>query len=205
DYHDRTRLGFRALRAINEGWLSPGCSYGEHPHADVEILTYTLDGMLKHKDSLGHVALAGRGQVQYLSAGRGVIHNEINPSGTTTTHFLQVWILPERPGLPPHYETREFPRDGRESAWRLIGGPRPAKGAGPIHQDVEAFVAVLAPDTPLAHTFKADRHGWVQLLRGNAHANGTLLQAGDGASISAEQTLTIVASQRAELVLFDLA
>jgi len=199
-YYDPRHMGFRVLRVINEDRVDPGQGFGTHPHRDMEILTFVLEGVLEHKDSLGSGSVIRPGDVQRMTAGTGISHSEFNPSGTEPVHFLQVWILPEQPGLEPSYEQRSFPAAGL----RLVGSRDGREGSVRIHQDVLVYVARLSPGEDVVHALAPGRHAWIQMARGAAQVNGTRLGAGDGAALSEERSVTLRGVDGAEALVFDL-
>ena len=199
-YYDPRHMGFRVLRVINEDRVDPGQGFGTHPHRDMEILTFVLEGALEHKDSLGNGSVIRPGDVQRMTAGTGISHSEFNPSRTEPVHFLQVWILPERPGLEPSYEQRSFPAAGL----RLVGSLDGREGSVRIHQDVLVYVARLSPGEEVVHALAPGRHAWIQMTRGAAQVNGTRLGAGDGAALSEERSVTLRGVDGAEALVFDL-
>ncbi len=204
EYFNPRHVGFRALRVINEDRVAPGTGFGTHSHRDMEIVTYVLDGALEHRDSLGNGSVIRPGEIQRMSAGTGISHSEFNGSRTDTVHFLQIWIIPERTGLPPGYEQRALPREVRNGL-RLIASRDGREGTVTIHQAAEILAARLAPGASAAHALAAGSHAWVQVARGAVTVNGEALRAGDGAAISDERTLTARADAEAELLLFALA
>jgi hypothetical protein len=205
--------GFRALRVINEDVVAPGRGFGEHPHQDMEIISYVVSGELAHRDSTGTVRTIGPGAVQRMSAGSGVEHSEFNPSDQRPAHFLQIWIRPAEKGVPASYEDREFSRESRRDVLRLIaapvGAPMRAEGGGPepvrIHQDARVYATLLSAGKGLQDALGAGRHAWVQVVSGAVTVNGTALGAGDGAALSDEPAVNVSASSDAELLVFDLA
>lgn len=205
DYYDPRHMGFRALRVINQDVVEPGQGFGRHPHRDMEIISYVLEGALRHGDSLGTGALLRPGEVQRMSAGTGVVHSEENGSTSEPVHFLQIWIEPAQRGLPPSYEQKLFPDEERRGRLRLVVAPDGAEGALRIHQDARLYAALLGPGQSVTHSLPGGRHAWVQVARGAVTLNGTALAAGDGAAVSGESSLAIVASADSELLLFDLA
>jgi redox-sensitive bicupin YhaK (pirin superfamily) len=205
DYHDPRFMGFRKLRVINEDRVQPGSGFGTHPHRDMEIISYVLDGALEHKDSLGNGSIIRPGEVQRMSAGTGVTHSEFNHSKRDVVHFLQIWILPEKEGMPPSYEQREFPASERRDRLRLVAARDGRDGAVTIHQDVELYAGLLGARSSVEHGLRPNRHVWIQMARGAVAVNGKTLEAGDGAAISGESSVRIEATQPAELLLFDLA
>jgi len=199
-YYDPRHMGFRVLRVINEDRVDPGQGFGTHPHRDMEILTFVLEGALEHKDSLGNGSVIRPGDVQRMTAGTGISHSEFNPSGTEPVHFLQVWILPDQPGLAPSYEQRSFPAAGL----RLVGSRDGREGSVRIHQDVLVHLARLSPGEDVVHALAPGRHAWIQMARGAAQVNGARLAAGDGAALSEERSVTLRGVDGAEALVFDL-
>ena len=205
-YYDPKHMGFRALRVINEDRVAGGGGFPPHPHRDMEIITYVLDGALEHKDSMGNGSLIQVGDVQRMSAGTGVTHSEFNHSPTTPVHLLQIWILPKATGDKPSYEQKSFSdRDGAPGKLTLIASPQGQNGGITIHQDVMLLKGVLGPEKPVDYTFAPSRHGWIQVARGEVTLNGMLLNQGDGAAISEESKIRISSKGAAEVLLFDLA
>lgn len=202
DYYDAAFMGFRSLRVINEDRVAPGAGFGTHGHRDMEIVSYVLEGALAHRDNIGQGGVIKPGDVQRMSAGTGVLHSEMNGSKVEPVHFLQIWILPERNGIEPSYEQKHFPDDDRRGRLRLVAGPGSQDGAVALHQDVRIYSAIL-DGQKVTHTFDANRHGWVQVARGEIELNGERLVAGDGAAISDESSVTI-SGKSAEVLLFDL-
>lgn len=204
--------GFRSLRVINEDRVAPGQGFGEHPHQDMEIISYVVSGSLAHKDSTGSVRTIGPGAVQRMSAGSGVEHSEFNPSREEASHFLQIWIVPAEKGVEASYEDRQFSEESRRDGLRLIaapvGGPAGEGGSGPepvrIHQDARVYATLLSPGKTLKHELGPGRHAWVQVVKGGLEVNGVSLSAGDGAAVSEERSLTLTARGQAEALVFDL-
>ena len=205
EYLDERFMGFRALRVINEDRVEPGRGFGTHSHRDMEIVTYVLDGALDHKDSLGTGSTIRPGDVQRMTAGTGVSHSEFNHSQAELVHFLQIWILPERAGLPASYEQRAFPESERLDRLRLVASRDAREGSVTVHQDVELFASVLSPGAAVEHTLRPQRHAWLQIARGSVELGTETLEAGDGAAISDETAVRVKARERAEILLFDLA
>ena len=205
DYWDPKWMGFRSLRVINEDWVAPNTGFPTHPHRDMEIITYVLEGKLEHKDSLGTGSVILPGDGQRMTAGSGIRHSEFNPSTTEPVHLLQIWIQPERHALTPSYEQKSFPEEEKRGRLRLIASRDAGNGSVKINQDAQLYVSLLHPGEEVAHEFAANRHGWLQVARGSVEANGQKLAAGDGAAISNESTLTIKATADAEVLLFDLS
>ena len=205
DYHDPEHVQFRTLRVINEDVVAPGQGFGTHPHRDMEIITYVLDGALEHRDSLGNGSIIRPGDGQRMSAGSGILHSEFNPSPTEPVHLLQIWILPERKGIEPSYEQKAFAPEDKQGKWKVIAERTPADGAVKIHQDVKLSVAALEAGAQISYSLAQGRHAWIQIARGAVTLNGSALKQGDGAAVSQETGLTIIAGQAAEVLLFDLA
>jgi len=205
DYHDPKHMGFRHLRVINEDRVQPSRGFGTHSHNDMEIITYVLEGALEHRDSMGNRSVIVPGEVQRMSAGTGVTHSEYNPSPTEPVHLLQIWILPEKKGLPPSYQQRAFQPEEKRNTLRLIASRNGRDGSVIVHQDVDLFAALLESGELLRHKLPPGRHAWLQVVGGAVALNGTLLFAGDGAAASGEGRLEITASESSEVLLFDLA
>jgi len=205
DYYDPEQMGFRALRVINDDVVAPGRGFGTHPHRDMEIVTYVLEGALAHKDSMGNASTIVPGEVQRMSAGTGVLHSEFNHSRTDPVHLLQIWLLPDRNGLAPSYEQTFFPDEEKRGRLRLVASPDAADGSVRIHQDARLYATLLAPGEEVTHALAPGRHAWVHVARGKASLNGQPLEAGDGAAVSAEEQLTLRGDGHAEVLLFDLA
>jgi redox-sensitive bicupin YhaK (pirin superfamily) len=205
DYHDPGWMGFRGLRVINEDRVQPGAGFPTHGHRDMEILSYVLEGALEHRDSLGTGSVIRPGDVQRMSAGTGVTHSEFNASATEPVHFLQIWILPERRGLPPGYEQKRFSPEDKRGRLRLVAARDGADGAVTIHADARVYAALLESGREVVHALAGGRHAWVQVARGAARVRGGALGAGDGAAVSDEPTVVLVGREPAEVLLFDLA
>jgi len=204
DYVDARHMGFGPLRVINEDRVAPGRGFGRHPHRDMEILSYVLEGALQHADSMGTGSVIRPGDVQRMSAGTGVVHSEQNHSPSEPVHFLQIWIEPEKRGLPPSYEQKSFPEKDKRGKLRLIASRNASDGSVKINQDAQLYVTLLKPGEEVTHDFSAGRHGWLQVARGAVELNGKKLGQGDGAAISDEKKLTIKGTEDAEVLLFDL-
>jgi redox-sensitive bicupin YhaK (pirin superfamily) len=190
---------------INEDRVDPGQGFGMHGHRDMEIVTVVLSGALEHRDSLGNGEVLRPGEVQRMTAGTGIRHGEFNPSPDEPVHLYQIWILPERGGLPPSYDQRPFPEEGRRGRWQLVAAPDGKDGALEIRQDARLLLANLEAGQSLSHDLAPGRHAWLQVARGEVTAGGLALSAGDGLAVSAEERLDVTASGHAELLLFDLA
>lgn len=203
-YQDPAHMGFRSLRVINEDRVAGGQGFGEHGHRDMEILSY-VPGGLAHTDSLGHEAVLRPGEVQRITAGTGVRHSEFNASPAEPVHFFQVWLLPERPGLPPGYEQKAFPEADRRDRLRLAASWDGRDCSVAVHQDADLYLASLGAGVEVTHRVAPGRHAWVQVACGRVELNGEPLGAGDGASVSGEPDVTVRALTATELLLFDLA
>lgn len=204
DYYDPAHVGFRSLRVINDDRVAPGRGFGTHPHRDMEIFSYVLEGALEHKDSLGNGRQLKPGQIQLMSAGRGVAHSEFNPSATEPLHFLQIWIEPRERGLTPSY-TEWHPKPETERAAKvLVISPDGRDGSATIHQDVDVYRVRLEPGQTVSHELKAARAAWLHVAEGALTFNGAALAAGDGASTEKSGTLVLTATQKTEAILFDL-
>lgn len=201
DYYDEANMGFRALRVINEDRVAAGGGFGTHPHRDMEIVTYVLEGALEHRDSMGTAGVIRPGEVQRMSAGTGVHHSEVNASKSEPVHLLQIWLLPERRNIQPSYEQKAFSPEERRGRLRLVASRDARDGSLAIHQDVDLYASTL-DGNPITHTLRPNRHAWLQVARGTAEVNGTKLRAGDGAAISDERELRIAGD--GEILLFDL-
>lgn len=204
-YYDPKHTSFRSLRVINEDWVAPGQGFPTHPHRDMEIITYVLEGALEHKDSLGTGSIIRPGDGQRMSAGRGIRHSEANPSKTNPVHLLQIWIMPGRQGHEPSYEQKTFPESEKRGKLRLIAGPDGKDGSVTIHQDAKLYVSLLNPGQEVTHDLSKGRHAWLQVAKGAVELNGKPLNQGDGAAVNDEQKLAIKGTQDAEILLFDLA
>ena len=204
-FYDAKWMGFRTLRVINEDWVAGGQGFPSHPHRDMEIITYILEGGIEHRDSLGTSSIIRPGDGQRMSAGRGIRHSEMNPSPTDAAHLLQIWITPDVPGHEPSYEQRAFPQEEKRGKLRLIASPDGADGSVTIHQDAQLYVSLLAPGQEVKHDVGKGRHAWLQVAKGVVELNGSELKQGDGAAISEEKALRIKGSEDAEVLLFDLA
>jgi redox-sensitive bicupin YhaK (pirin superfamily) len=204
DYFDPKHMGFGPLRVINEDRVEPGKGFGAHPHRDMEILSWVLDGTLEHKDSMGTGAQIQPGELQRMSAGTGVVHSEFNASSTAPVHFLQIWIMPEERGLKPGYEQHRFDPADLADQWRLIASRNPREGALKIHQDVDLYATRLAATHELTFVPAKGRKLWLQVARGSIEVDGETLNAGDAAAWTDVEKLAVLAKQDAELLLFDM-
>ncbi|MBX3731005.1 MAG: pirin family protein [Verrucomicrobiae bacterium] len=204
DYHDPAHMGFRTLRVINEDRVAPGGGFGTHPHRDMEIFSYVLDGTLEHRDSLGNGRRLRPGQIQLMSAGRGVTHSEYNPSPEDPLHFLQIWIRPATQGLEPGY-TEWHPKPDEAAVPKiLVIAPDGREGSATIRQDALVYRIRLQPGQSTTHEIAPGRGVWIQMASGALTVNGAALHAGDGASTERAGTLQLTASAPVEALLFDL-
>jgi quercetin 2,3-dioxygenase len=204
-YHDPDQMGFRALRVINEDRVIPGAGFPTHGHANMEIVSYVLNGALEHKDSIGTGSVIRPGEVQRMSAGRGIRHSEYNASQADPVHFLQIWILPEVHGLAPSYEQSAYSDAEKRGQLRLVGSRDGREGSVTIHQDVDLYATLLDGAESASLPLRPGRHAWVQVARGQVHVNGVLLKEGDGAALSDETVVTLDKADVAEVLVFDLA
>ncbi|MBE7541740.1 MAG: pirin family protein [Bryobacteraceae bacterium] len=204
-YYDPEYMGFRSLRVLNDDIVAPGGKFGMHPHENMEILTWILSGSVAHEDSTGGRGLIRPGDVQRMSAGTGVFHSEANGSDTEPVRLLQIWLTPEKDGLPPSYEDKHFPEAERRNALRLIASPTAENGSTIIHQDARVYATLLDEGAQVDLPLAEGRHAWVQVATGSVTVNGVTLNEGDGAAISGESALAVQAAAPAEVLLFDLA
>ena len=204
-FQDRNHMHFRALRVMNEDFVAPGQGFGTHPHHDMEIVTYVLDGALEHKDSMGNGEVLTPGEFQRMSAGTGLTHSEFNPSDSEPVHLYQIWLYPNKRGLPPSYEQKRFAEAERLNKLRLVASPDAERESLTIQQDARIYLANLEAGKRVEHRFQPSRHGWLQVLRGNVFLNGVLHETADGAAISDTTDIIITADKDAEIMLFDLA
>lgn len=204
-YFDPRFLGFRHLRVINEDWVAPAEGFGTHPHNDMEIITYVLDGQLEHKDSMGNGSMIRPGEVQRMTAGTGVTHSEFNGSEKDRVHLLQIWIFPEKKGLTPSYEQKVFAESEKRGKLRVVASHDAREGSVKIHQDVSLYSSVLEKGESLNYENAPHRHAWLQVARGSLRLNELELGQGDGVAVSGNERLRLTALEKAEFLLFDLA
>jgi redox-sensitive bicupin YhaK (pirin superfamily) len=205
DYQDPAHMGFGNLRVINEDRIAPGTGFGTHGHRDMEIVSYVLDGALGHKDSIGNGATIVPGEVQRMSAGRGIAHSEFNHAVDRTTHFLQIWILPEQNGIAPGYEQKAFADSDKRGRLRLVASRDGRDGSVTIHADAAMYAGLIDGAERAELALDPQRLAYVHLVRGQLRVNGQVLQAGDAAQLSCEPSLVIDRGRDAEVIVFDLA
>ncbi|MCX9156223.1 pirin family protein [Niveibacterium sp. 24ML] len=204
DYYDPAHMGWGVLRVINDDRVAPGMGFGTHGHRDMEIVSYVLSGTLQHRDNLGNGTLIQPGDVQRMSAGRGVLHSEFNPSQTEGVHFLQIWILPARRGIDPGYEQIRFNDSDKRGRLRLVASPDGRDGSVTVHQDASIHAGLFNAGEAATYALAPGRLGYLHVARGSVTLNGEAMQAGDGARISDEAALQIAGLEGGEVLLFDL-
>ncbi len=205
DYWDPQQMGFRALRVINDDHVAAGAGFPTHPHQDMEILTYVLEGAVAHKDSTGTSEVVKAGEVQRMTAGTGVRHSEFNASAKEPLHLLQIWIVPEQRGLKPGYEQRALPKAELDGKLRRVADRAGSDGALTIHQDVAVLAGRFEKGQGASYALAPGRHAWVHVARGEIELNGETLRAGDGAAVSDERELKLAGGAGGEVLVFDLA
>ncbi len=205
NYYDPTFMGFRDLRVINEDWVAAKQGFGEHPHRDMEIITYVLDGALEHRDSMGNSAVMRPGEVQRMTAGTGVTHSEYNHSDQEPVHLLQIWILPNTKNLEPGYEQKAYSDAEKRGKLRLIASQDGRDSSVMVHQDLNLYATILGNGEQVSLAVNGDRHVWVQVARGSIVLKGQLLEQGDAAAVSQEDVLDLTGKEDAEVLMFDLA
>lgn len=203
-YYDPEWMGFRSLRVINDDIVEPSGGFGRHPHQDMEIVSWVLDGVLKHRDSTGAEGELRPGEAQRMSAGTGVYHSEFNGSQTERVRFLQIWIEPAEDGVTPSYEQKPFPESERHNRLRLIASPDGRDGSVTIGQDAAIYDGVLDSGVSTEHLLAPGRSAWVQVAKGKVTVNGLALEEGDGAALSKEEAVRILADEHSEVLVFDL-
>jgi quercetin 2,3-dioxygenase len=205
DYHDPAHMGFRALRVINEDRVKAGQGFGTHSHRDMEIISYVLEGELAHKDNMGTGSVIRPGDVQRMSAGTGVLHSEMNPSPTHPVHFFQIWLMPERRGIPPSYEQKRFGPEEKQGRLRLVASREGREGSITVNQDADLYAGLFKAGDGARLELRPGRHAWIQVASGEVVANGETLRPGDGAAASEESVLDLRFTADAEVLVFDLA
>lgn len=204
-YYDQRHMGFRSLRVINDDKIAAGRGFPTHPHRDMEIISYVLQGSLQHKDSTGQGAIITPDDIQMMSAGTGITHSEYNPSPTEANHFLQIWIEPAMRRVRPRYSDNRVTADQKQNQWKLIAGPEDSGAAVGVYQDAKIFASKLQKGASLDYTLERNRHAWLQVATGEIAINGTTLKAGDAVASSRATGLHVTALQEADVLLFDLA
>lgn len=204
EYQNPERVHFGKVRVINEDRIAPGKGFGTHPHRDMEIVTYVIDGAIAHKDSMGNGTVITAGEIQRMTAGTGVQHSEFNHSQDKELHLLQIWIYPEKKGLEPGYEQTRFSREEKLNRLRLVGSRDGRDGSITIHQDVDLYASVLEAGNELSLELRPDRKVFVQVVDGDIAVNGQRLSAGDGAQMEDERALQVSALTEAEFLVFDM-
>jgi quercetin 2,3-dioxygenase len=205
DYMDPQHMGWGNLRVINEDRIAPGTGFGTHGHRDMEIISYVLDGALAHKDNIGNGTAILPGDVQRMSAGRGVMHSEFNHSATEATHFLQIWILPDERGVDPGYEQKHFDTEAKRGRLRLVASRDGREDSVRLHADASLYAGLFDGDEAAQLALDPQRKSYVHMVRGELSVNGQVLSAGDAALLSGESQLRLDAGQGAEVLVFDLA
>jgi quercetin 2,3-dioxygenase len=205
DYYDPAHMGFGNLRVINEDRIAPGTGFGTHGHRDMEIISYVLEGELAHKDSIGNGAAIRPGEVQRMSAGRGILHSEYNHAPAATTHFLQIWILPDERGIDPGYEQKMFPDEDKRGRLRLVASPDAREGSVKLNADAAMYVGLFDGEERAELALDPKRLAYVHVARGEVQVSGQRLVAGDAAKLTAEERLVLEQGQGAEVIVFDLA
>ncbi|REK10781.1 MAG: pirin family protein [Planctomycetota bacterium] len=203
-YRDPEHMGFRSLRVMNEDRVAPGKGFGTHAHDNMEIISYVLSGALEHKDSMGNGEVLRPGEFQRISAGSGITHSEFNPSSEEPVHFYQIWLVPNVRDIQPSYQQREFDKGEKLNRLRLVASPDGADGSLSIHTDADVYLSHLAAGSEVGFDLQPGRHGWLQVLSGSVAVSGNQLSTSDGAAITNEDSVSIVASEDAEIMLFDL-
>jgi redox-sensitive bicupin YhaK (pirin superfamily) len=204
DYHNPSMMRFGHLRVINEDWIEAGKGFDTHPHRDMEIVTYMIDGALEHKDSMGNGSVIRPGELQRMTAGTGVFHSEFNHSAEEKAHLLQIWILPEENDLEPGYEQKLFPVEEKRNGWRVVGSRDGRDGSLTIHQDVVVSSTVLDQGASVDYTFDEQRRGFLQVVSGTVRIGDEELSAGDAVAIEDQTDISITAQEESELLLFDM-
>ena len=204
DFYDPEHMGFGSLRVINDDTVQPGQGFGTHPHRDMEIISYVIDGALEHKDSMGNGAVMRSGEVQRMTAGTGVSHSEFNHSKEDLVHFLQIWVLPEAQSLAPGYEQKNFSVEDKTNRLRLVASRDGADGSVTIHQDMRIYASVLTPGTSLTHSLADGRQAWIQVASGDVTVAGESLSSGDGIAVAEIDSIDVTAGTESEILLFDM-
>ena len=205
DFYDPDFMGFHTMRVLNDDIIEPGEGFGTHPHRDMEIISYIVEGALEHKDNMGNGSIIRPHEVQRMSAGTGILHSEFNPLQDKPMRLLQIWIRPDKRGIKPSYEQKHFPAEEKTNCLRLIASPDGAQGSVRINQDARLYAGILEPGRQTVHKADALRHLWVQVVTGKLTVNGEALHAGDGAAIEQAGELSLTGIDPSEIIVFDLA
>lgn len=203
-YYNQRHMGFRSLRVINDDRITAGRGFPTHPHQNMEILSYVMEGELQHRDSTGRGSVIRPGDVQMMTAGTGITHSEYNPSTSQSNHFLQIWIQPAQNGLRPAYQQQRVETEQKQNRWKLVAAPERRQGVVALHQDVRILAAQLKPRKQLEYTVERGRHVWLQVAEGELVVNGTKLERGDALATSRPAALQLEGVLNAEVLLFDL-
>lgn len=203
DYQDPQHMGFRSLRVINDDKIAPGGGFDTHPHRDMEIITYMLDGQLQHKDSMGNGRVIQPGEFQYMAAGTGVSHSEFNPSKENSAHLLQIWMHPDKRGYEPRYAERDM-KTADTGVLNLVASNSGRDGSFEINQDADLYLARLKSGDKVVHELKPLRHAWIHVAEGDVEINGETLSSGDGAAVSEEEVLTFTGKGDSQVLMFDM-
>lgn len=204
NYYDPQHMHFSVLRVINDDVIAPAKGFGFHPHNDMEIITYMLEGELRHQDSIGNGSVIKAGDVQRMTAGTGIVHSEVNASDTVNAHLLQIWILPEQLGLQPSYEEKNFSREQKLNQWCLIAARDGHESAVKVHQDLQLYATILDANVVLSYRLEVGRSVYLHVATGEVEANGRALIAGDAMMLNGPAELAVKANKQSELLLFDL-
>ena len=202
-YIDRNHMGFRVLRVINEDWVQGGQGFPTHPHDNMEIITYVLEGSLEHRDSMGTGSVIRAGDVQHMSAGSGITHSEFNHDAEKPVHLYQIWLLPKERDIEPHYDQRTIAERDKQNTLLLLASPDGAAESIAINQDARLYLTALDGST-VSHKLQPGRHAWVQVTKGTLNVNGERVRAGDGVPLSDESEVNLASDEQAEVLLFDL-
>jgi redox-sensitive bicupin YhaK (pirin superfamily) len=203
NYYDPQWMGFRSLRVINDDRIAPGQGFGQHPHRDMEIISYVLSGALEHKDSMGNGRIIKSGEFQYMAAGTGVTHSEFNPSESEAGHFLQIWIMPDKRGAKPNYGEKSY-AEAAPGKLHLVASKSGREGSIAINQDADLYLAKFNDGQTVEHALQPGRHAWVHVAEGNVRVNGKALTGGDAAAFSDEQRIEIAGEGNAQVLVFDM-
>jgi quercetin 2,3-dioxygenase len=203
DYYDPQWMGYRDLRVINDDIVAPGAGFGKHPHRDMEIITYILEGELEHQDSMGNGRIIKPGEFQYMAAGTGVLHSEFNPSPKNPVHLLQIWILPDEGGVKPAYGEKAL-SNAIPGRLNLVASKSGREGSLRVHQDADLWLVRFNDSQKVTHELKPNRHAWIHVAEGNVELNGKPLAAGDGVAVSGESKLDLAGNGKSQVLLFDL-